>query len=127
MELYIGRSKGKQVWRWRYFWDEDVIAKSAEGYLDTSINAAVMRIQKNIHKYEVDMYRGRDGKYYWRMKANNGNIVAVCDGGYKGSKECSINLNRFIDTVPRAAWVKIHNRKPFKRSNVRIVDSKGEL
>lgn len=108
VELYRGKGK-KKLWYWRFFYAGEVIAKSGEGYVQTSINAAVRRLQNRIHTYKYYSYKGKDSKWYWNLKANNGQIVACCASGEK-DKTSDTNMWRFIDNIPKAPWVKIHAR-----------------
>ena len=107
VELYKGRSRGKQVWRWRYVLsDGDITAKSPEAYLETSINPCVRRLQKNLRIYTTEEFTSRNGQHHWKILSNNGKIVALSDKGYDTKKECRHFMNGFLVNFPHADWVK---------------------
>ncbi|MCD4733270.1 DUF1508 domain-containing protein [bacterium] len=37
-------------------------------------------------KFQV--FKGKNGEFYWRMRANNGQVVATGGEGYKAKSDC---------------------------------------
>ena len=109
MELYCRKRKGVNQWRWRYFCNDDIIAKGGEPFTESSIDRAVDRLQDKIDEYEGHVFRGRNSKWYWKLKAKNGRVVAVCDKGYVDSRDCTAFMGFFKETVWAAGIIKIHN------------------
>jgi uncharacterized protein YegP (UPF0339 family) len=46
-----------------------------------------------------EVYQDRGGEYRWRLKAQNGNILATASEGYKEKRDCLAN----IESVKKAA------------------------
>lgn len=118
IELFQNKSKGKQRWNWRYWYNDEIIAVSGETYLSTSINSAVFRLRKNIHSYKTEQFFGKNGLLYWHLKARNGKIVAASPKGYKGASTCNVKMDQFRDTIRKAQWVKKFRDKRFKSDKV---------
>ena len=112
VELYQGKNKGPQVWWWRFLGkNNEIIAKSGEPYLPTSINKAVRNLQSKIKGYLSTVYQGRNKKYYWYLAAKNGKKVASCAKGHETLDEAWKYLHEFERNFSKSNWVKIHNRK----------------
>jgi uncharacterized protein YegP (UPF0339 family) len=45
------------------------------------------------------IYRGRDGDWYWRAKHKNGNVVADAGEGYSTASNARRAVRRFIGTI----------------------------
>ena len=106
IDVYKGRSRGSQAWRWRFVLNHDIIAKSPEPYLETSINPSVRRLQKNLRTYSTTEFKAKNGKYYWNILSGNGKLVALSDKGYDSTMECRHFMNGFLINFPRANWLK---------------------
>ena len=109
MELYCRKRKGVEQWRWRYFCNDDIIAKGGEPFAASSIDRAVARLQDKIELYTCHIDKGRNGKWYWKATAKNGRVVAVGDKGYDNYGICMDYWMFFQETVWAAGIVKIHN------------------
>lgn len=42
-------------------------------------------------KGKCEIYKGNDGKWWWRAKAANGKIVAASSQGYVNKSDCEAN------------------------------------
>ena len=107
----------KNKWKWQYYYDGDIIAESDKCVLSTSLNEIIRRLQKRADLYNSEIYPDmKEGGYYgWRLKANNGQIVARSVLRYPNRGACRKALNKFRDTVPKASWVKIFKDKRGKK------------
>jgi hypothetical protein len=49
-------------------------------------------VRTTIHKETImakfQVFKGKNGEYYWRMRANNGQVVATGGEGYKAKASC---------------------------------------
>ena len=48
------------------------------------------------HVYTIKPYRGEDFKWYWRMVATNGRVVADGSEGYNSKANCERAIKRII-------------------------------
>ena len=99
IEKYKGKGKGIQVWRWRFKLNTEIIAKSDEPYLKTSIYKAVSNLIEKAGDHPTRVFQGKNKKWYWHMKSGNGKIVAVSASGYE-EKDIAVSfLAKFVDYV----------------------------
>jgi len=47
----------------------------------------------------IEVYKGRDGKFYWRARARNGKIVADGSQGYKSKSNLKKGFSAFLLTL----------------------------
>ena len=99
----------KNKWIWQYYYNDEVLAESALAVLSTSINENIRRLQKRADLYESEIFSNKnEGEYFsWRLKANNGQVVARSGTIYFSRKACRAGLNKFRNTVAKAKWLKV--------------------
>ena len=105
-----GKRKAES-WRW-YLSDGNCakIAKSEEAYLKSSLVRAINSLKNKVDQatpvlseeekksgigYRFEYFRGKDGNYYWRLKAGNHQIVATGGEGFASPS----NVKRSIENV----------------------------
>ncbi|MFC4406069.1 HVO_2922 family protein [Haloarchaeobius iranensis] len=79
-------------WRWRLrAGNDELVADSGEGYASESgVEEAVERIGRyapdadalDVGRAAFEVYEDRGGKWRWRLRHRNGNIIADCGQGY---------------------------------------------
>jgi len=79
-------------WRWRLrAGNDELVADSGEGYSSkSSVEEAVERIEKyapeadalDVGRAAFEVYEDRGGKWRWRLRHRNANIIADCGQGY---------------------------------------------
>lgn len=72
------------------------VAGLAAPFVASRVSAAAAD-KKPAATFEV--YQDRGGEYRWRLKSQNGNILATASEGYKGKRDCLAN----IESVKKAA------------------------
>lgn len=105
-EIFKLCPREKQEWKWKFYYKGQVIAQSGDTYLSTSVNSAVLRLQKNIQKYERLAFKEIGGGYGWKVFAKNGNILAA--SAFKcGNLANAVGfMTKFVDSVKKAPWLK---------------------
>jgi uncharacterized protein YegP (UPF0339 family) len=81
-EAYQDKAK---EFRWRLkAADGKVLATPGEGYKrHADCKKAIESIRTHIDTMKVEFYQDKAKEYRWRLKASNGNIMAVSSEGYK--------------------------------------------
>lgn len=92
----------KGEWRWRRTASNgEIVGKASEGYnsrADARKNAERHGYDGNPKGYgggdKWESYTDKGGKYRWRRRASNGNIVGASSQGYKSASACASNAKR---------------------------------
>ena len=48
-------------------------------------------------KYKIELFKGEDGQYYWRIKSTNGNTLATSEGYTTKQSALSVAENLFAE------------------------------
>ena len=102
-EIYRGKDRGKQKYRWRFVdaYTERNIAKSEEPFVSAlTCRRSIDRVRAYKGK-KVETFIGKDKKCYWRIKANNGAMLAVSSMGYDNALNNDEYLNNFLKNVKK--------------------------
>lgn len=121
-EIYKGKGKGDEVWRWRLVdnWG-DKIARSEEPFKKGSIAKSIKKLQKKVVDAPVyldegpedkdkgnrfEFYQSAAGKWRWRFKAGNHEIMAISSKGYESDCEVMEMIEHFVHviSVPVVIW-----------------------
>jgi uncharacterized protein YegP (UPF0339 family) len=57
-----------------------------------------------LSKPRFETFKGADGKYYWRLKARNGKVVAIGGEGYSGPGAAENAVFSLIGTIQAAYY-----------------------
>jgi len=84
----------KKEWRWRYKAANNlVLATPGEGYkAKADAMKAIDSLKDHIDKMKVEFFEDSKKEYRWRLKATNGNIMAVSSEGYKNKADAERGL-----------------------------------
>ena len=91
----------KKEHRWRLkATNGQIIATGGQGYKDRrDCDNAIERIKKDAAtKLAFETYEDNEGKYRWRLKATNGQVIATSQG-YKDKRDCENS----IDVIKKGA------------------------
>jgi uncharacterized protein YegP (UPF0339 family) len=96
----------KKEWRWRFKAPNGaIIATPGEGYKDkASATKAIESLQKDADLLKVEYFEDSKKEHRWRLKAKNGEIIAVSSEGYKDKRGAE---NGFEILKKGAAFAKI--------------------
>ncbi|MCG1003070.1 MULTISPECIES: HVO_2922 family protein [Halobacterium] len=91
-------------WRWRLVHKNgNILADSGEGYSRRrDARRAVDRLQDRVADADFDVYEDADGDYRWRLRAENGNVVADSGEGYTRRGEAEDAVERVRNYAPDA-------------------------
>ncbi|MCD2199462.1 DUF1508 domain-containing protein [Halobacterium sp. KA-4] len=91
-------------WRWRLVHKNgNILADSGEGYSRRrDARRAVDRLQDRVADADFDVYEDDAGEYRWRLRAENGNIVADSGEGYTRRGEAEDAVERVREYAPDA-------------------------
>lgn len=101
-ELYLD---GADEWRWRLRHKNGrILADSAEGYASRSnAREAIERVRSVAEGGErFEVYEDSSGRYRWRLKAGNGEIIADSGQGYSRENEAHRAVERVRKYAPEA-------------------------
>src|SRR5690606_10467858 len=79
----------KNEWRWRFIASNGkIIATAGEGYnAKADAMKAVKSIQGQAGDLKAEFYEDKKKEHRWRVKAKNGQIIAVASEGYKAKAD----------------------------------------
>jgi len=91
-------------WRWRLVHKNgNVLADGGEGYSRRrDARRAVDRLQERVADADFDVYEDDAGEFRWRVRAENGNVVADSGEGYTRKNEAENAVERVRDYAPDA-------------------------
>lgn len=98
-EVYQDR---KSEWRWRFkAANGAILATHGDGYkAKADCLKGIESIKNNIgSKMKVEFYTDKKDQHRWRLKASNGNIMAVSSEGYKAKADAE----KAFDTLKKEA------------------------
>lgn len=105
-EIYQGKDKGKQKFRWRFRDTEGTIyAKSEEPFISKlTCLRSIKRLQQNnkVKKGKAVFFVGKENLCYWRVKSNNGWTLAMSSKGHDSSVTASQIYRCFEDNASEA-------------------------
>src|SRR4051794_13899057 len=100
---------GKKEWRWRYkAANGEILATPGQGYkakADAKQSVDALRDHAGTHKAEF--YEDKRKEHRWRLKAKNGQIVAVSSEGYKTKADAEKGLEALTKGAKTAKVVEI--------------------
>jgi uncharacterized protein YegP (UPF0339 family) len=64
-------------------------------------------MKKRASKYRIEVHQGDDARYYWRLVAPNGNIMARCDEGRVRRGDAVRQARRIAKIMADAEIVKV--------------------
>jgi uncharacterized protein len=87
----------KKEWRWRFkAANNAIIAAPGEGYkAKDDATKAVTSLQNNVGKMDVEYFEDTKKEHRWRLKAKNGQIMAVSSEGYKSKADAERGFGIF--------------------------------
>ena len=99
----------KKEWRWRYkAANGKIIATPGDAYGSKSdAKRSVEAMQERADKYKVEFYEDKQGEHRWRLKATNGNVVAVSSQGYKNKPDAEKGLTLLTKGAKTAKVVEV--------------------
>ncbi|WP_353633836.1 HVO_2922 family protein [Halobacterium sp. NMX12-1] len=91
-------------WRWRLVHKNgNILADGGEGYSRRrDARRAVDRLQDRVGDADFDVYEDDAGEYRWRLRAENGNVVADSSEGYTRRGEAEDATERVSEYAPDA-------------------------
>ncbi len=91
-------------WRWRLVHKNgNILADSGEGYSRRrDARRAVDRLQDRVADADFEVYEDEAGEYRWRLRAENGNVVADSGEGYTRRDEAEDAVERVREYAPDA-------------------------
>jgi uncharacterized protein YegP (UPF0339 family) len=100
-ELYEDRG-GEWRWRLRHR-NGNVIATGGEGYTRRrDARRALDSVRERVPDADFDVYEGNAGEYRWRLRAENGEIVADSGEGYSSRSNAENSVDRVREYLPDA-------------------------
>jgi uncharacterized protein YegP (UPF0339 family) len=103
---------GKKEWRWRYkAANGEILATPGQGYkakADAKQSVDALRDHADTHKAEF--YEDKKKEHRWRLKAKNGQIVAVSSEGYKTKADAEKGLESLTKGAKTAKVVEIKDK-----------------
>lgn len=84
MQIYKSKDHSKkQCWRWRMLdASKKIIGRSEEAFTRAAIGKVVKAIMKACLRGKVEYYRDKNSHWRWRLRASNGEVVAISPGGH---------------------------------------------
>ena len=89
-EIELEREDGAVSFELEMEWEE------AEGDVETGVNASKATFQR---------YEDNEGKYRWRLRHDNGNIIADGSGGYASKQKATQGLESVKSNAPGAVVI----------------------
>jgi uncharacterized protein YegP (UPF0339 family) len=103
---------GKKEWRWRYkAANGDVIATPGQGYTAKSdAKKSVEALKDHADANKAEFYEDKKKEHRWRLKAKNGQIVAVSSSGYTTKADAEKSLETLTKGAKTAKVVEITDK-----------------
>jgi uncharacterized protein YegP (UPF0339 family) len=99
-------------YRWRHRMCGEIIAASSEGYenesdcWDAAWTVKSLRVFDTLAaQHTLEWYIDTAGEYRWRLRHDNGNIIATAGEGYADRRTFSRDMAAFVDYAHRAEMV----------------------
>jgi uncharacterized protein YegP (UPF0339 family) len=100
-ELYMDKAK-EHRWRLKAA-NGALLATGGQGYkAKADAKKAVENIIKDVSKYNFEVYEDKSKEFRWRLKASNGQVVAVSSEGYTARAGCEAAIDNIKKNVAKA-------------------------